>query len=74
MGESEWYKEMFITKVMTRSDYSPQHWKEQYIDGLPSFKEFITLLSKIMAIIFHGMILRTNNNKSYSREEPGNLQ
>lgn len=27
----------FIGRVFTQEDYNKQHWKEQFIDGLPSF-------------------------------------
>lgn len=32
-----WYKDVFLMKVMQRSDANSEHWKAKFIDGLPTF-------------------------------------
>ena len=31
-----WYQDMFLSRVMVRSDSQKPYWKEKFIDGLPS--------------------------------------
>lgn len=37
MSNFKWYYDMFIARVFTQDDCSQQHWKEQFINGLPNF-------------------------------------
>ena len=32
-----WYKDVFLSKVMTRDDANADFWKEKFITGLPTF-------------------------------------
>ena len=35
LHDFRWYREVFLTKVMLRSDYNKSFWKEKFILGLP---------------------------------------
>ena len=35
LGEYRWYKDVFTTRVMHRSDCNSPFWKEKFINGLP---------------------------------------
>ena len=35
LQDFRWYKDMFLTKVMLRSDYNQSFWKEKFISRLP---------------------------------------
>ena len=35
LGEYMWYEDVFITRVMHRSDCNSPFWKEKFINGLP---------------------------------------
>ncbi|WJZ92793.1 hypothetical protein VitviT2T_011770 [Vitis vinifera] len=37
LHDFRWYKEVFLTKVMLRSDCNQSFWKEKFISGLPKF-------------------------------------
>ncbi|KAI8554885.1 hypothetical protein RHMOL_Rhmol05G0131500 [Rhododendron molle] len=32
-----WYKDVFLAKVMQRTDANSEHWKSKFVDGLPYF-------------------------------------
>ncbi|HEX7868547.1 MAG TPA: hypothetical protein VF455_00395, partial [Chryseobacterium sp.] len=32
-----WYKDVFLIKVMQRSDANSEHWKAKFVDGVPTF-------------------------------------
>ncbi|KAI8545611.1 hypothetical protein RHMOL_Rhmol07G0053100 [Rhododendron molle] len=32
-----WYKDVFLAKVMQRTDANSEHWKSKFVDGLPHF-------------------------------------
>ena len=36
LGEYKWYKDVFTTRVMHRSDCNSPFWKEKFINGLPT--------------------------------------
>ena len=36
LGEYRWYEDVFITRVMHRSDCNSPFWKEKFINGLPT--------------------------------------
>ena len=35
LHDFRWYREVFLTKVMLRSDYNQSFWKEKFISRLP---------------------------------------
>ena len=37
MGNFRWYKDMFLLRIYIFKDCNARHWKEMFIDGLPSF-------------------------------------
>jgi hypothetical protein len=37
MSDYRWYQDVFLSRVMVRSDSQKPYWKEKFIDGLPSF-------------------------------------
>ena len=36
-SDFRWYKDVFISKVLSRNDYQQSYWKEKFIVGLPYF-------------------------------------
>jgi len=36
MSNYRWYQDVFISRVMLRTDSFKPYWKEKFIDGLPS--------------------------------------
>jgi hypothetical protein len=36
MSDYRWYQDVFLSRVMLRSDSQKPYWKEKFIDGLPS--------------------------------------
>ena len=36
LQDFKWYKDMFLVKIMTRSDCSSHYWNENFVAGLPT--------------------------------------
>ena len=48
LSDFRWYKDVFISKVLSRNDCQQSYWKEKFIAGLPSLLKKLDLIQPIM--------------------------